>query len=412
MLQNRMLIAAVTSATSIVLATNTLAGGGSFQLLGVTGLYPSDASTDGSVVVGYNTNEFWYWTSKQGMTFIGGLTPFAGGAGSAGISNDGGRIGYTILNPKTGKSEGAFFDVASGTTTNAGNFGFSCDLSATSCWGLSGDGNTMVGLGWHNGCAARAYRSNADGLVDLGTLVPGAPSRANACSEDGTIIAGWQDTAQGARQAAYWKNGVEKYIFTQTGQPLGEAGVVSNDGNWILGLGASTNGFLGWKWSETTGYIALPASPIPNYRAFPTAISDDGSRILLFYRTPAPPATGGEGYMVIDGTLKSLEVLAAENGIALTPDIHMALPLGMSGDGYTIVGTARTATGVQGFILDLPRPANCGADLNGDGLVGAPDVATLLDAWGKANSAADLDGDGLVGAADLAAMLDAWGACP
>jgi hypothetical protein len=116
--------------------------------------------------------------------------------------------------------------------------------------------------------------------------------------------------------------------------------------------------------------------------------------------------------MVIDGTLKSLEVLAAENGIALTPDIHMALPLGMSGDGYTIVGTARTATGVQGFILDLPRPANCVADLNGDGLVGAPDVATLLDAWGKANSAADLDGDGLVGAADLAAMLDAWGACP
>lgn len=388
------------------------AGGGSFQLLGPTGLTPSGVSADGSVVAGYNTASFWYWTSEQGLVSIGGISPSAGGAGSADVSSDGSRIGYTILNP-SGKTEGAFYEVASGTTTPVGNFGFSCDLSATSCWGISADGTTMVGLGWHNQCGARAYRHTASGgLVDLGSLVPGAPSRANACSGNGSVIAGWQDTAQGARQAAYWKGGVEKLIFTSTGQPLGEAGVVSNDGVWILGLGADTNNNLAWRWSEQTGYIALPATPIPGFRGYPTGISDDGTRIAMFYRTPFPPATGGEGYLWINGTLHSLETLAASEGITIPTGVRMALPLAMSADGYTIVGSARTPSGVQGFVLDLPRPAACPADLNGDGQVASQDIAALLSAWGNAGGTEDLNGDGTVGSQDIAVLLSAWGACP
>jgi hypothetical protein len=49
-------------------------------------------------------------------------------------------------------------------------------------------------------------------------------------------------------------------------------------------------------------------------------------------------------------------------------------------------------------------------DLDGDGAVGAADLATLLSAWGSAGTAADLDLDGSVGAADLAVLLSAWGA--
>jgi hypothetical protein len=53
----------------------------------------------------------------------------------------------------------------------------------------------------------------------------------------------------------------------------------------------------------------------------------------------------------------------------------------------------------------------CPADLNGDGTVGAPDLAALLNAWGTSNAAADLNNDGVVGAPDLAALLNAWGPC-
>ena len=405
----------VLPALTLAVASVAMAGGtqGSFQLLGTGGLYPSDASVDGSVVAGYNATQFWYWTSDSGLVNIGGISPNAGGAGSAGISDDGTRIGFTVLNG-SGKTEGAFYSVPTGQTTLVGTFGFSCDASAMSCWGMSGDGQTMVGLGWHNQCAARAFRySAATGLVDMGTSVPGRSTRANGCNFNGTVVAGWQDLSSGFRQGAVWQGTQQRLITTNTGVAVGEAAAVSADGTWAIGLGSSGNNFLGWRWSQATGYIALPASPIPTLpRCFPTAISNDGTRIALFYRTGFPPATGGEGYLWVNGTITPLETVAAQAGIVLTPDIRMALPLGMSGDGYTIVGTARTASGIQGFILDLPRPAPpCPADLNGDSEVGAQDLAALLSAWGTKSSDADLNGDGAVGAQDLAVLLSAWGAC-
>ncbi len=57
--------------------------------------------------------------------------------------------------------------------------------------------------------------------------------------------------------------------------------------------------------------------------------------------------------------------------------------------------------------------ADCPADLDGDGAVGAADLAELLGAWGSCEACpADFDGDGLVGASDLAELLGMWGPCP
>lgn len=48
-------------------------------------------------------------------------------------------------------------------------------------------------------------------------------------------------------------------------------------------------------------------------------------------------------------------------------------------------------------------------DLDGNGSVGASDLAILLGAWGTSDPRADLNGDGTVNAADLALLLGAWG---
>ncbi len=55
----------------------------------------------------------------------------------------------------------------------------------------------------------------------------------------------------------------------------------------------------------------------------------------------------------------------------------------------------------------------CPWDLNGDGVVGASDLALLLGDWGAAGALgpADFDTSGAVDAGDLAQMLGAWGAC-
>ncbi len=55
----------------------------------------------------------------------------------------------------------------------------------------------------------------------------------------------------------------------------------------------------------------------------------------------------------------------------------------------------------------------CSADLDGDGLVGTPDLVLLLGAWGTdPGGPPDFDGDGNVGTADLIELLGNWGACP
>lgn len=57
--------------------------------------------------------------------------------------------------------------------------------------------------------------------------------------------------------------------------------------------------------------------------------------------------------------------------------------------------------------------SGCPADLDGDGQVGAGDLAILLGSWGVGggNGPADIDGDGQVNSNDLAQMLGGWGVC-
>lgn len=59
----------------------------------------------------------------------------------------------------------------------------------------------------------------------------------------------------------------------------------------------------------------------------------------------------------------------------------------------------------------LVKSAACPFDLDGDGLVTAPDLALLLGQWGSSGTA-DFNANGSVGAEDLAILLGAWGACP
>ena len=57
----------------------------------------------------------------------------------------------------------------------------------------------------------------------------------------------------------------------------------------------------------------------------------------------------------------------------------------------------------------------CIGDLNGDGVVGPPDLGILLAVWGTDGGdivGADINGDGTVNASDLGPLLGAWGVCP
>jgi formylglycine-generating enzyme required for sulfatase activity len=66
------------------------------------------------------------------------------------------------------------------------------------------------------------------------------------------------------------------------------------------------------------------------------------------------------------------------------------------------------------FLAASPASAQsgCSADLSGDGVVGAADLARLLDEWGSCatkSCVADLDASGAIDGGDLALLLHAWG---
>lgn len=64
------------------------------------------------------------------------------------------------------------------------------------------------------------------------------------------------------------------------------------------------------------------------------------------------------------------------------------------------------------LVTDECPPCTAG-ELDGDGVVGAVDLAILLGSWGPcAACPADFDDDGQVGPLDLATLLAAWGPCP
>ena len=64
--------------------------------------------------------------------------------------------------------------------------------------------------------------------------------------------------------------------------------------------------------------------------------------------------------------------------------------------------------------IDLVPPVPCPADLDGNGTVGAFDLALLLGNWGPCDGDCpwDLDDSCDVGAFDLALLLGNWGDCP
>jgi hypothetical protein len=158
----------------------------------------------------------------------------------------------------------------------------------------------------------------------------------------------------------------------------------------------------------------------------------------------------GGGFLVVDAAARMLRRFAADgtdlgrfdvgpgtqlqdaNGIAATADGRAVVATGAASastvNGYQLVNgyTERTYriypadAGAARLVAVTPPsasdangnlvPDECErstADLDGDGAVGASDLAILLAQWGGSGSA-DLDGSGSVGAADLALLLAAW----
>jgi len=97
----------------LALAVASRASAADLTVIQATGGFMTGVSGDGSVVVGYGA-QYFYWTKATGSIFIGGIPPgIQGAGGSAQISTDGTRLCGNVLND-LGKVEAATHDIAAG----------------------------------------------------------------------------------------------------------------------------------------------------------------------------------------------------------------------------------------------------------------------------------------------------------
>lgn len=367
------------NATLSALCALVLATSASAQLETLPGTFWASGVNNDGLVTGYMSGSptWQLWNPDLGTTEdIGGASPSDYGAGQTEFSADGQRVCGTTAGSQG--TEMATYDRTTGTWTPHGGLGLVMDGNTSSAWDILGDGETVVGMGWLGGFSAHGMAWNAaEGVMDLGSLFTDASTRANAVSDDGGVVVGWQDFNGPWKSAVWRKNPAGGYdpneylLINPMGSAsdefnqVGECSAVSADGTWIGGYGDFANNEEPWIWSQATGLVNLGA--LPNMgRGYVTAFSADGSTVVgwfdgQFFGSPRKAFIWTEA----DG-LQDLNTFATnELGVILgSQQLYSAADI--SPDGHYISGTGVNSSNFAmfGFRLELGTttgmPANAG----------------------------------------------------
>ncbi len=323
------------------------------------GAIPQDVSSNGTIVGALVSEGLagggFYWMPTTGVVYVGGEAAVA-------ISRTGETIAGTVPDSR-GASQAAIWQRAAewrllgGIAANA----VPCDLSLSSTFDTSDDGQVVVGLGW-NGCAvARAFRwQESTGMVDLGSTVAGRSSRANGVSGDGKVVVGWQDTP--LRHGARWVDGMQT-LFTGPTGIVGEAHAANRNGAIVVGQTCEfssaanpTANQRAWIWTARDGVQCLQPprvrpEPDKNFIGAALALSEDG-RVIGGTQSFGLEA---ESVIWIDRQPSYLKDYLRSHGAANAFEgwINTGFVTGMSRDGRILVGWGAGPTDFTGYIVIL-----------------------------------------------------------
>lgn len=319
----------------------------------VDGIFLAGLSADGNVATG-NTNDGFFtacrWTEADGVVNLGQSAGqlLGRGAGIPDVSADGERISSTIASLDTTV-------VTQGRWTNGFGWeqtmppllpnGTVIDESVGSAYGISGDGETVVGLYWAVG--GRAYASSwtqAGGMVNLGSQAVTHDSRANGANYDGTVIVGWSANPDSSLwMPTVWEDGAMTVLSYTAGWC--EAKAVNPAGNIIVGSTYDFDNSIvsagmwvkeGSEWNEyDLGY--LPGTfPYGVGEVVPWDLNADGTIVVGSNRFDNWTSAGFV-WTQDEGLLRADDFLAGL-GIALSDSFVIAEMTAISEDGKTMTG--------------------------------------------------------------------------
>lgn len=256
-----------------------------------------------------NGGQSWTWANQAIFNGDPALYEIAVTPTSVQICGSQGNFYFKSRISSIDVAEMAMYDANSQVWTPLGSLGIVVDNTTSAGYNISGDGLTVVGNSWAdpangNGTTAYAHAfawNQNEGLIDLGSIYAylNRSSRAEAVSDNGDVIVGYQDFNGPWKSAVWRKNPAGGYfpneylLVDPEGNPddefnqLGMASAVSSDGNWIGGYGdyAFPNA---WLWSENTGLLDLGNLSLPEGTTGNVAgMSADGS-IVVGWHVYAP----------------------------------------------------------------------------------------------------------------------------
>jgi len=206
---------------------------------------PIGCSPDGRYFVGTADSQAWSYDATTDSVKIWGEGQFYK------VNNNGMFIGE-LMDDVTGAVSAGYTTTISSPFSfipNPGSWSIT-DADLSSAYGMTPNGDMIVGFGWVGGWGVNAYTWTAtEGVVTLPRLYPDENSCAYAVSNDGSTVVGWQATASLDRCPSIWKNGVQT-VFTDD---AGEFYCVSPDGKTAAG------NYLGKLaiWTEAGGITTI-----------------------------------------------------------------------------------------------------------------------------------------------------------
>ncbi len=308
------------------------------------------SSTNSGIVAGTDAGADYIWNATtQATTVIGGSLD----AGVTTISGDGRYVGGTAVVAGNTASQMARYDTMTGTWTGLGTLGSASGSNASAGWAMNGAGNVSAGNAWITAGYAHAMLNKNGVVIDLGATVAGHSSRGNAINfGDGSVVAGWDEDANGFWQGAFWKNGVETLMADGATQ-LQDAQAVTADGRYVYGNGPQV-----YKWDTTLNTVSYLANPFGSDMSV-TGVSADGSVAVGYYGSLffGPPRKGW--IYTTAGGVQLLNNYAV--GTSGYTNADLFTPLGVSQDGTYITGGYANAAGFfgGGFVLHsqaVPEP--------------------------------------------------------
>jgi hypothetical protein len=354
------------ASTTADITLNKVKGAPELTVLPVAGS-PNGMTPDGRTVVGRlpTSGQVYTWSQEDGTFLIPDSVMLAG---NPGISDDGTKVAAALKVNGVVQwgiyENGAWTIVPPAPGTVPCNSGPEGD-SWGSLFGFSGDGSTLAGFSYTQGCASAGIQATKWTAAGGWQILPKDPAfptriaRANSVSYDGSVITGRQDT--NGSVGVYWKDGQEHYFGHPTALPFfGNGLYITRDGSTILGGGFTDDlaapGRAYRFYTATNTWDTVSDNPSGS-TGFATSSNDDASVVFGFTQIgsarEAKMWTAQLGWFNITDFLNSQGTNT--DGIGLTSPAAGAI----SADGRTWAVTAASLAGNIGLHVKTPTAVVC-----------------------------------------------------